>query len=100
PAWRVPGWLARGAGSVIEKAWLAAGVRGRVRDEPPMTRFLAEQLSTAHWFDQRQTRQVLDWVPGVGLDEGLTRLAAYYGHGTGQTDEREPEKKHAQRSGH
>ena len=24
--------------------------------EPPMTRFLAEQLSTAHWFDQRETR--------------------------------------------
>ena len=28
-----------------------------------MTRFLAEQLSTAHWFDQRRTREVLDWRP-------------------------------------
>ncbi|WP_312856833.1 NAD-dependent epimerase/dehydratase family protein [Arthrobacter mobilis] len=81
PSWSVPGWLARGAGSVVEKAWLVAGARGWVRDEPPMTRFLAEQLSTAHWFDQRQTRQVLDWVPEVGLDEGLKRLAAYYGGG-------------------
>jgi nucleoside-diphosphate-sugar epimerase len=80
PGWHVPGWLARGAGSVIEKAWLAAGARGWVHDEPPMTRFLAEQLSTAHWFDQRPTRQVLDWTPAVSLDEGLKRLAAYYGN--------------------
>jgi nucleoside-diphosphate-sugar epimerase len=91
PAWSVPGWLARGAGSVIEKAWLAAGARGWVHDEPPMTRFLAEQLSTAHWFDQRHTREVLDWVPGIGVDEGLQRLAAYYGSGPVRTArEREP----------
>ncbi|MFQ4147484.1 NAD-dependent epimerase/dehydratase family protein [Arthrobacter sp. LAPM80] len=78
PDYSVPGWLARGAGSVIEKAWTAAGSRGWVHDEPPMTRFLAEQLSTAHWFDQRHTQAVLDWKPAVSLDEGLERLAAYY----------------------
>jgi 2-alkyl-3-oxoalkanoate reductase len=78
PGYSVPGWLARGAGSVIEKAWLAAGSRGWVHDEPPMTRFLAEQLSTAHWFDQRQTHEVLDWTPSVSLDEGLARLAEHY----------------------
>lgn len=79
PELSVPGWLARGAGSVIEKFWLAAGARNLVHDEPPMTRFLAEQLSTAHWFDQRETREVLDWVPEVSLDEGLAQLGAYYG---------------------
>jgi len=78
PGYSVPGWLARGAGSVIEKAWTAAGSRGLVHDEPPMTRFLAEQLSTAHWFDQRHTQAVLDWTPEVSLDEGLARLAEYY----------------------
>lgn len=75
----VPGWLARGAGSIIEKAWLAAGSRNLVHDEPPMTRFLAEQLSTAHWFDQRETHEVLDWKPEVSIDDGLRRLAAHYG---------------------
>ena len=45
-----------------------------------MTRFLAEQLSTAHWFDQRHTQAVLDWKPAVSLDEGLARLAEYYQH--------------------
>ncbi|TJY68821.1 NAD-dependent epimerase/dehydratase family protein [Arthrobacter sp. CAU 1506] len=78
PAWSVPGWLARGAGSVIERAWTAAGKRGLVKDEPPMTRFLAEQLSTAHWFDQRRTREVLDWRPDVSIEDGLRRLAAHY----------------------
>ena len=43
-----------------------------------MTRFLAEQLSTAHWFDQRETRAALDWAPTVSIDEGLRRLAAHY----------------------
>jgi nucleoside-diphosphate-sugar epimerase len=75
PSWRVPGRLARAAGSLIEKAWTRSGRA----DEPPMTRFLAEQLSTAHWFDQRETRELLDWTPAVTLDEGLARLARHYG---------------------
>src|SRR5699024_3007329 len=75
PHMRVPAGLARIAGGAVEAVW-------RVRpgaDEPPMTRFLAEQLSTAHWFDQRRTREALAWTPSVGLDEGVARLAAYYG---------------------
>ena len=74
PNWSVPAGVARGAGSLIEAVW-------RVRpgtDEPPMTRFLAEQLSTAHWFDQRRTRAELQWEPAVSLDEGFRRLAASY----------------------
>jgi nucleoside-diphosphate-sugar epimerase len=43
-----------------------------------MTRFLAEQLSTAHWFDLRETRAALDWSPAVSLDEGFERLAASF----------------------
>jgi nucleoside-diphosphate-sugar epimerase len=43
-----------------------------------MTRFLAEQLATAHWFDQRATRRALGWRPRVSLDEGFARLAAWY----------------------
>jgi nucleoside-diphosphate-sugar epimerase len=52
-------------------------VTGR-RSTPPLTRVLTEQLSTAHWFDQRRTRAVLRWRPEVGLDEGFARLAAWY----------------------
>lgn len=75
PAWSVPGALARGAGAVIQRAWLALGRT----DEPPMTGFLAEQLSTAHWFDQRHTRAVLDWEPAVSIEQGFDRLARHYG---------------------
>lgn len=74
PRWSVPASLARAAGSAIERVW---AVRPG-SDEPPMTRFLAEQLSTAHWFDQRATRRDLDWAPTVSIDEGLRRLAAHY----------------------
>ncbi|MFZ6990534.1 NAD-dependent epimerase/dehydratase family protein [Curtobacterium sp. RRHDQ66] len=71
PRWHVPAGVARAAGSLVEALW-------RVRpgvDEPPMTRFLAEQLSTSHWFDQRRTRRDLQWEPTVSIDEGLRRLA-------------------------
>ncbi|KQQ20843.1 nucleoside-diphosphate sugar epimerase [Rathayibacter sp. Leaf299] len=71
PRWSVPASVARVAGSLVERIW---AVRPG-EDEPPMTRFLAEQLSTAHWFDQRRTRADLRWAPAVTLDEGLARLA-------------------------
>jgi nucleoside-diphosphate-sugar epimerase len=74
PRWSVPAGLARAAGSAIERIW---AVRPG-SDEPPMTRFLAEQLSTAHWFDQRATRHDLDWAPTVSIEEGLRRLAQHY----------------------
>jgi nucleoside-diphosphate-sugar epimerase len=74
PRWCVPASVARTAGSLIEAVWrVKPGV-----DEPPMTRFLAEQLSTAHWFDQRRTRADLEWTPAVSLDEGFRRLAESY----------------------
>lgn len=79
PTRSIPGGVARFAGRMIEKVWphIPARFRGG-DDEPPMTEFLAEQMSTAHWFDQRETRELLDWTPSVSLDEGFARLAAYY----------------------
>jgi 2-alkyl-3-oxoalkanoate reductase len=78
PSWTVPGGVARVAGAVVERLWTWAGRK----EEPPMTRFLAEQLSTAHWFDQRETRELLDWTPAVSLDDGLARLAEHYRSGS------------------
>lgn len=79
PSRRVPAHLAVAAGSVVDLV-TAVGLRlgHDLSTDPPLTRFLAEQLSTAHWFDQRETRLVLDWVPRVGVDEGFERLAAHY----------------------
>lgn len=71
PSRSVPFGVARMGGLVLERLWERTGRDG----EPPVTAFLAEQLATAHWFDQRQTRAALDWAPAVTVDEGLERLA-------------------------
>jgi nucleoside-diphosphate-sugar epimerase len=70
----VPHAVAWTGGALAEVLWRLA----RRTDDPPMTRFLAGQLATAHWFDQRRVREVLDWAPRVSLDEGFTRLAAHH----------------------
>lgn len=70
----VPAQAARLAGGLVDALWTVT----RRRDTPPLTRFLAEQLTTAHWFDQRTTRALLSWTPSVSLDEGFDRLAAWY----------------------
>ena len=44
-------------------------------DEPPMTRFLARQLSTAHWYDISTVRRDLGYEPTVSIDESLERLS-------------------------
>jgi nucleoside-diphosphate-sugar epimerase len=72
PTRHVPYRAARFGGAVVEAAWSLL----RREDDPPMTRFLAEQLATAHWFDLRTTREALGWEPTVSLDEGFSRLAA------------------------
>jgi nucleoside-diphosphate-sugar epimerase len=50
----------------------------RREGEPPLTRFLARELSTAHWFDIRAARRDLGYAPAVSLDEGLRRLEASF----------------------
>lgn len=78
----VPLAVARRLGSVIERVWPRLGRSG----EPPLTRFLAEQLGTAHWFDPRPARDDLGWTPSVTIDAGLAALAAWFGSGAGRPD--------------
>jgi nucleoside-diphosphate-sugar epimerase len=75
PRLRVPVPAAAFAGAAAERVWTML----HRTDIPPLTRFLVEQLSTAHWFDQRRTREVLGWAPRVSLDEGFAALARWYG---------------------
>ncbi len=66
-------------GGVVETA--LAPLLARRGIEPPVTRFLVEQLATAHWFDQRGVREALEWHPQVSLDEGMERLARWFASG-------------------
>lgn len=75
---RVPLRVAVGAGALVERVWSlrSSGT------EPPLTRFLAEQLGTAHWFDSRPARDDLGWSPPVTIDQGLAHLADWFAAGS------------------
>lgn len=65
--------LAYLAGYLMEKIYGALKLSG----EPRMTRFLARELSTAHWFDISAARRDFDFNPRVSTAEGLLRLQAW-----------------------
>jgi nucleoside-diphosphate-sugar epimerase len=60
-------------GSLIERVWPLMR-----SSEPPITRFIAEQLGTAHWFDQRPVHKDLKWAPSVTIDEGFEHLTRWF----------------------
>jgi len=66
----VPANLAYIIGSVLEKVY---GIL-RIKSEPILTRFIARQLSTSHWFDLTAAKQDLDYQPIVSIDEGMKCL--------------------------
>ncbi len=45
--------------------------------EPPMTRFLASQLSRSHWFDIGAARRDFGYEPRVSTAEGMRRLGEW-----------------------
>ncbi|MEP6907217.1 MAG: 2-alkyl-3-oxoalkanoate reductase [Pseudoxanthomonas sp.] len=57
-------------GAVCETLWKLLPMKG----EPPMTRFLAEQLSTAHWYEMAPAARDFGYMPRISFDEGITRL--------------------------
>ncbi len=63
----------------VAVGWLLEGIYGLLgwQAEPPMTRFLARELSTAHWFDISAARRDFGYQPQVSIDEGLRRLRDY-----------------------
>lgn len=63
-------WKARLAGRVLEWVYRAFRLPG----EPAMTRYVASQLATSHWYDISAARRDLGYEPRVSVEEGLKRL--------------------------
>ena len=61
-------------GAVMEAVYSVAGIES----EPKMTRFLAKQLSTAHWYDISAAKRDLGFEPTVSIREGLDRLTQWF----------------------
>ncbi len=49
----------------------------RIKKEPRMTRFVANELAASHWFDISAARRDLEYTPRVSTQEGLKRLAVW-----------------------
>jgi 2-alkyl-3-oxoalkanoate reductase len=58
------------AGAVLEGIWTLTGRT----DEPRMTRFLAAQLATSHYFNITAARQDLGYEPAISMAEGMEEL--------------------------
>jgi nucleoside-diphosphate-sugar epimerase len=61
---------ARRVGAMMEACYAAL----RIRSEPRMTRFLAAQLSTSHYFDLTRARRDFGYAPRISTAEGMERL--------------------------
>ena len=62
--------LAYTIGAILEKVYGLLKLKG----EPRMTRFVAKELSTSHWFDLSAARNDFGYQPEVTFDEGIERL--------------------------
>jgi nucleoside-diphosphate-sugar epimerase len=69
---RLPLGAATAIGGVCEALWRLLPLSG----EPPMTRFVAKELATDHWFDLSAARRDLGYAPRVSMAEGTAELIA------------------------
>lgn len=66
----IPAGVAYAAGALLELVWTVTRRSG----EPPMTRFLAVEFSTSHWFDIGAAKRDLGYEPLETIDEGLVAV--------------------------
>jgi 2-alkyl-3-oxoalkanoate reductase len=49
-----------------------------IEKEPPMTRFVARELATSHWFDITRAKTELGYHPEISTKDGLLRLEEWF----------------------
>jgi nucleoside-diphosphate-sugar epimerase len=67
---KIPVKVAYAAGAFMEFIYSVL----KRKEEPLMTRFLARELSCAHWFDISAAKRDLGYNPAISIDEGMRRL--------------------------
>ena len=72
----IPPRLAYALGVASELAWACF----HLPSEPPMTRFVARELATAHWFNLAAAQTDLNYQPILSLDAGINRLTQWHQH--------------------
>lgn len=70
---KIPARLAYFLGNLCESIYGGLGIKS----EPRMTRFVARELSTAHWFNISAAKTDFGYHPKVSIEEGLKRLAEH-----------------------
>lgn len=66
---RIPAGVARLLGSAAEAVWRVC----RLESDPPLTRFLAEEMATDHYFDISAARRELGYEPSCDVWEATER---------------------------
>ena len=66
--------IALAAGTLLETGWKLF----RLKSEPPITRWSAEHLSTAHWYDISAAKRDLGYTAEISIAEGMELLAASF----------------------
>lgn len=69
---RVPSIIAYFAGAILECVYTILNKK----QEPIITRFVAKQLSTSHYFDISAAKQDFNYSVLINIDEGMKRLQA------------------------
>ncbi|WP_372880642.1 2-alkyl-3-oxoalkanoate reductase [Psychromonas sp.] len=67
---RIPAPLAYSIGAILECFYAAM----KIKQEPPMTRFVARQLSTSHYFNISAVKKDLGYAPIISIDSGMKKL--------------------------
>jgi nucleoside-diphosphate-sugar epimerase len=50
----------------------------RIKSDPLVTRFIAHELSSSHWFDISAAKKDFGYNPSISIDEGFRILGEYY----------------------
>lgn len=74
PVKRVSFETAFRAGKFFEFLWKLLGIK---RPDPPMTRFVAMNLGTHHYFSHEKAKRDFGFSPEISIEEGLRRTFAY-----------------------